>query len=619
MMDIANQILSDYIVFSKYARYLPEKGRRETWREVINRNKEMHLKRFPKLREEIENNYKLVYEKKVLPSLRSAQFAGKAIQVTPARIYNCSGIVMDDPKAFPEVMALLLYGCGVGVSVQKHHVRKLPELQMPKKRSRRFLIADSAEGWADAIKILMNAYFYGKSDPVFDFSDIRPKGMPLITSGGKAPGAEPLKECLFHIRKVLDRKTQGEKLKPIEIFDIICFIADAVLAGGIRRASIITLFSFDDDEMLNAKSGNWYELNPQRGRSNNSVVLLRYKVKRSDFDKIWNILRINRCGEPGFFFTNDKDWICNPCAEVSFKDCMFCNLTEINTGDIKSQEDFNQRAKVASFIGTLQASYTDFHYLREQWQENCEKHALIGVGLTGICSGNLFDYDLKQATNIILEENDRVAKLIGINLADRTTLVKPSGTSSLVLGTSAGIHSWFAPYYVRRIRLIKTEPVAKFFIKQLPELVEQDVTNSQQIILSIPQKAPAGAICRNHENPIDVLERIKRINLEWIRPGHRKGNNYNNCSATIDIGGDKEWKEVGDWLWNNRDFYTAISVINRNGSIYAQMPFEEITKEKYENLLVHLKKLDLKKIKEEDDFTNLQGELACGGGSCELL
>ena len=294
-MELSSKLLSDITVYMKYAKYIPELNRRETWEELVTRNKEMHQKKYPQLKDEIEKVYKLVYDKKVLPSMRSLQFGGKPIEISPNRIYNCAYMPIDHVDSFSEAMFLLLGGTGVGYSVQKHHVDKLPEIKKPNpNRTRRYLIGDSIEGWADAIKVLLESYFGTKaSKPVFDFSDIRPKGARLVTSGGKAPGPQPLKDCLHNIKKVLDAKEDGDKLKPIEVHDIVCYIADAVLAGGIRRAALISLFSADDDEMIACKSGSWWESNPQRGRANNSAVLMRHKVTKEYFMDLWKRIELS--------------------------------------------------------------------------------------------------------------------------------------------------------------------------------------------------------------------------------------------------------------------------------------------------------------------------------------
>jgi ribonucleoside-diphosphate reductase alpha chain len=340
-----------------------------------------------------------VYDKKILPSMRSLQFGGKPIEISPNRVYNCAYLPIDHVDAFSETMFLLLGGTGVGFSVQKHHVEALPDIKKPNpNRNRRYLISDSIEGWADAIKMLVESYFGIKSStPVFDFSDIRQKGALLVTSGGKAPGPQPLKDCIHNIKKVLDAKSDGEKLSSIEVHDIVCHIADAVLAGGIRRAALISLFSADDNEMISCKSGNWWELNPQRGRANNSAVLLRHKITKEFFLDLWKRIELSGAGEPGIYLSNDKDWGTNPCCEIGLRPYQFCNLCEVNASDIESQEDFEIRVKGAAFIGTLQAGYTDFHYLRDVWKRTTEKDALIGVGMTGIGSGVVLGYDMKLA------------------------------------------------------------------------------------------------------------------------------------------------------------------------------------------------------------------------------
>lgn len=313
-MEISNRILSALTIHMKYAKYIPELQRRETWEELVTRNKNMHLQKYPQLCDEIEDAYKLVYDKKVLPSMRSLQFGGKPIQISPSRIYNCAYMPIDDWRAFGEIMFLLLGGTGVGYSVQQHHIELLPEIHKPKSdRERRYLIADSIEGWSDAVKTLIKSYFFGGSRIKFDFSDIRPKGARLVTSGGKAPGPQPLKECLVKIQGILDSKENGDRLSPIEVHDIVCHIADAVLAGGIRRAALISLFSADDQEMIACKSGNWWEANPQRGRANNSAVLLRHKITKEYFTDLWKRIEASGAGEPGFYFSNDKDWGTNPC------------------------------------------------------------------------------------------------------------------------------------------------------------------------------------------------------------------------------------------------------------------------------------------------------------------
>lgn len=664
-MNVASDILSRLTIFMKYSKFVPSKGRRETWTELVDRNKWMHLKKYPKLSKEIEEAYTFVYERQILPSMRSLQFAGKPIELNPTRIYNCSFLPMDHPDCFSEVMFLLLSGTGVGYSVQRHHIKKLPEIRFPK-RSHRVLVADSLEGWADAVKSLIDSYFHGKSLPVFDFSDIRPRGAPLKTSGGIAPGPEPLKICLNNIKNILDRKQNGDQLTPLEIHDINCYIADAVLAGGIRRSAMISLFDMDDDEMFSCKSNlhlpkvgesvqydekndtyqfyveyrgerksitlvngayeeylktnslPWYFVAPERGRSNNSATILRHKIDKKTFLELWKKIEESNSGEPGIFFTNDKDWGLNPCAEISLRPYQFCNLVTINASDIVSQEDLEARAKAASFIATLQAGYTNFHYLRDIWQETTEKEALIGVSMTGIASGTVLKMNLQNAAEIVKKENERVAKIIGINKAARTTTVKPEGTSSLVVGSSSGIHAWHNDFYIRRMRVMKNEPIYIYLNKHHSELLVDDhFIPDIQAVLEIPQMSPQDAITR-HESALDLLLRVSFVWQNWVKVGHRKGSNINNVSTTVSIKPD-EWDEVGDWMWKHREEFTALACLPHDGGNYIQAPFEDISEKEYEKRMKTLKEIDLSAIKESKDETKLQDELACAGGGCEVV
>jgi ribonucleoside-diphosphate reductase alpha chain len=618
-MNLGDNILSDITVFMKYSKHLSSKNRRENWKEIIDRNKQMHLKKFPDLADQIEAAYEYVYDKKVLPSMRSLQFAGKPVEINNTRLYNCSFLPVDHYAAFSELMFLLLSGTGVGYSVQRHHVEQLPEIIKPSK-TKRYLVGDSIEGWADAVKMLVKSYFTGKPAPDFDFSDIRPKGARLITAGGKAPGPEPLKDCLHNLQKIFDRKQSGDKLSTLEVHDMCCYIADAVLSGGIRRSAMIALFDLDDDDMLTCKFGpGWDELNPQRHRANNSAVILRHKIDKEVFLDLWKKLEAGGTGEPGFFFTNDKEWGLNPCAEISLRPFQFCNLVTINTTDLKDQDDLNARAKAAAFIATLQASYTNFHYLRDIWKKTTEKEALIGVSMTGIASGVVLKLSMKDAANAVKEENERTAKLIGINSAARCTTVKPEGTTSLVLGTSSGVHAWHNDYYVRRLRVGKNEAIYEYLAETLPEVLEDEFFRpNQQSVISIPIKAPVGAVTRQ-EPALELLDRVSRVWKEWVKPGHRKGANKNNVSTTVNVRSG-EWDGVGEWMWENRDNFTALSCFPTDDNQYVQPPFEDITKEEYEEMSKHLHKINLNKVVEVEDKTTLNEEVACGGSStgCEV-
>ena len=616
-MDVTQEILSEITTYMKYAKYVPELKRRETWEELVTRNKQMHQTKFPQLKNEIEEAYKLVYDKKVLPSMRSLQFAGKPIELNNARIFNCSFLPIDDWRSFSEIMFLLLSGCGVGYSVQTHHVDQLPEIKVPTKQ-KRYLIGDSIEGWADAVRMLCKAYFTGAPLPLFDFRDIRAKGAQLITVGGKAPGPEPLKECLFNLAKIFERKQNGDRLSSVEVHDMACHIADAVLSGGIRRAALISLFNLDDEDMLTCKFGNWWEENPQRGRANNSAVVMRHKIDEEEFFKLWKKIELSGSGEPGIYFSNDKDWGTNPCCEIALRSYQFCNLCEVNVSNVESQEDLNERVRVGAFIGTLQAAYTDFHYLRDIWRKTTEKDALLGVGMTGIGSGTILAYDLKKAADLAKEENARVAELIGVNKAARVTTVKPSGTSSLVLGTASGIHAWHNDFYIRRIRVGKNEAIYSYLAANHPELVEDDFFKPTiQAVISVPQRAPQGSILRT-ENVMDMLERVKKFNTQWVKKGHRRGANTNNVSATVSIN-EGEWEQVGQWMWDNKDTFNGLSVLPYFGGTYTQAPFEDITEEQFNEMAQHLHSIDLSKVVEFSDETALMDQAACAGGACEIV
>jgi len=587
------KILSDVVVYNKYAKYIPALKRRETFEEIIDRYEMMMLDKYPHMRDSIKANIGYIRTKKILPSMRALQFAGTAIAKNEARIYNCCYLPVDDYRSFSEILFLLLGGTGVGFSVQKSHVEKLPTIKKPTK---------------DGLR---------ETKPKFDFSDIRPKGARLVSAGGKAPGPDPLKKALFEINLILDKKNDGDKLSPLEVHDIVCHLADAVLAGGIRRAALISLFSADDEEMLACKYGNWWESNPQRGRANNSAVLLRHRITKEFFLDLWKKIELSGSGEPGIYLSNNKDWGANPCCEIALRPYQFCNLTEVNVSDIESQEDLNNRVGAAAFFGTLQAGFTDFHYLRPVWRKTTEKDALIGVGMTGIGSGAILPYNLKEAAEVVKNTNSLVASKIGINPSARMSTIKPSGTTSLVLGCSSGIHAWHNDYYIRRMQMSKTEDLYKYLAANHPSLVTDYKLIPNSAVLEIPIRAPKGSILRKDETALSLLERVKRFSMEWVREGHVSGDNTHNVSATISIKPD-EWAIVGEWMWNNREYYNGLSVLPYDGGTYFQAPFEDITEDTYNKMLANMTSLDLTKIVEDDDATDLAGEVACGADGCEV-
>jgi ribonucleoside-diphosphate reductase alpha chain len=334
---------------------------------------------------------------------------------------------------------------------------------------------------------------------------------------------------------------------------------------------------------------------------------------------IWKRIEASGSGEPGIYFTNDKDWGTNPCCEIALRPNQFCNLVEINASDVVDEDDLIKRAVASTIIATLQAGYTDFHYLREIWQKNTERDALIGVSMTGIASNKVKKIDLKKIAQVIKTTNESIAKQIGINPAARLTCVKPAGTTSCVLGTSSGIHAWHDEFYIRRIRVGKNEAIYNYLLQNHPELIEDEYFRPHDTaVISLPQKAPDNAILRNDESALNMLHRVKNISRTWVKAGHVSGNNTHNVSATVSIR-SYEWEEVGEWMWSNRKYYNGLSVLPYDGGTYKQAPFETIRMNQYYEMLKNLKEVDLTKIVEKEDNTDLSGEIACAGGSCEIF
>lgn len=616
-MNESNKLLSDIVAFRTYAKHIPHLQRRETLAETTNRTMNLFLDRFPKLSSEIVKAFSLVHDLKVMPSMRLMQFAGEAVLLNNARAYNCSFVHMKEPRSFQEVLYLLLSGTGVGYSVQKRHINYLPTVRAPKEEGY-YRVHDSIEGWADALGALMNAYFFSGIRPDFDFSAIRPKGSYLVTTGAKAPGPEPLRHMLSEVEKKL-KGSVGRKLRPLEVHDVNCLIADCVLAGGIRRAAMISLFDIDEKEMLSCKAGTWWEKAPYRARANNSVVLHREHTTKEEFMSIMKACQDSNAGEPGFFWTNDYEWGINPCAEISLNSNQFCNLTSINQTGITTEKEFMKRVKAAAFIGTLQASLTNFPYISEKWRETTEREALLGVSFTGIADsmGFVTPELLRAGAEMVKSTNEEIAKKIGINAAARTTAVKPEGTVSTIVGSSSGVHDRHSAYYIRRIRMNENDSLARYLKSVIPDLVEPDTFSASGVVVSIPQESPKGAITRDMSTALDILKRANMYNQNWIAPGHRSGANTHNCSVTINVR-ENEWEGLAEELWNTRNQYTGVSLLPYDGGTYVQAPFEECSKDKFEEMQKLVKTIDLTKVLEIEDFTN-RGELvACAGGACEI-
>lgn len=615
-MNKSNKLLSNLVAFRTYAKYLPHLSRRESLEETINRNMNMHLEKFPKLSRDIIKAYKQVHDLKVMPSMRSLQFGGDAIVKNNARIYNCAFVHIKYTRVFAEALYLLLCGTGVGYSVQNHHIDQLPMLRKPK-RENTHVIHDSIEGWADAVDALMNAYFFGAIRPIFDFSMISPKGTYLATTGSKAPGPEPLRIALNLVEKKLQEAT-GRKLKSLEVHDIVCILADCVLAGGIRRAALIALFDKDDTDMLTCKHGEWWTKTPYRARANNSAMLLRSTTTEEEFRSVYDACIKSNAGEPGFLWVDDLEMGANPCVEIGLQSNQFCNLTTTNMTGIKSEKDFLNRIYAATLLGTLQASYTDFPYLGEKWKQVTESEALIGCSFTGIADSPIVTAELLQkAAALVLEVNEKYAKLIGINVAARTTAIKPEGTASCVLGSASGIHARHAQHYLRRIRLNKEESLAKYLKKAIPDLVEDDLFSNRDIVVTIPQESPEGSIIRDAESASTLLDRVLFYNQNWVIPGHRSGTARHNVSCTINYK-PEEVESLLIRMWENRHVYSGISLLPFDGGNYQQAPFETCDESKFQELNKLVKDIDLTQVLETDDQTNMAEQLACAGGVCEI-
>jgi len=638
--------IQDYMLVSRYARFLPELGRRETFPEAVGRVRDMHLRTFPGAETDIRWAFDQVVDKRCLPSMRSMQFGGQAIEKNHARMYNCTFGICDRIEFFREGLYLLLCGTGVGFSVEFEHVEKLPELapSVDEGTVVHFTVPDTIEGWADAMHELVVSYTEGYLVE-FNYSKIRSRGSVLKTSGGRAPGHVPLRRALERCRNILDGAL-GRKLKPIECYDLMMHAADAVIAGGVRRSATICLFSPDDGEMMNAKRGNWFNENPQRGRSNNSVKLIRNETSKAQFLRIFQ--KQKEWGEPGFYFSNDLSHGCNPCCEIGLnphlevKDAegnitiesgwQFCNLTEINGAMLHTEEDFRIAVRAATIIGTLQAGYTTFPYLGETTEKLCRREALLGVSITGMMDSPSVTLDpimQQKMAKYAIEVNREISLKINTEPAARLTCVKPAGSTSLLLGTASGIHPRHARRYFRRVQANKTDPVYKFFNAQNPHMCNESVwsANKTDDVITFCVEAPEEAILRSEMSAIDLLKYVHSTQQNWVVPGTARPETnpglYHNVSNTLTVR-DGEWDAVAEYIWENRADFTGISMLAASGDkAYAQAPHEEVLSAQDETLwnelIAKFHKVDYTQMHEQDDTTNLQGEIACAGGACELV
>ena len=593
------QELQNYTFVSKYARWLEHKQRRETWKEAVNRVRDMMHEQYKDygIQNEIDWVYDMMLKKKVLGSQRALQFGGKPMLKKHARGYNCTSSYCDRLRFFQECLWLMLCGCGTGYSVQKHHVDKLPKFatnfeNYVKKPVVKYSIADTIEGWADALGQLIQSYFDSNLPRVqFDFSQIRPAGSPLSSGIGKAPGPDGLRKALEKIDELLLKCLENNqtKLKTIDCYDIVCHSADAVLSGGVRRSATNAIFGLDDKDMMEAKTGNWWDKNPQRGRSNNSVILLRDEITKDTFKDIIECTR--QFGEPGFVFADDKEALFNPCYEIQFyaydskgnSGWQVCTLSSINCATVQSVDDYLERAKAAAILGTLQAGYTNFDYLGPTSEEIIRREALLGVSMTGIMEKYeivLNPVNQKAAAKIVKETNKKLANKIGINQAARTTCLKPEGNASCVLGTCSGIHPHHAKRYIRRVQANKQEQVYNYFKQVNPQACEESVWSNTGTddVIAFPVEVPDGAKTKNQVPALDLLNIVKSTQLNWVNTGRNKDLCVkpwlsHNVSNTITVQ-DDEWDEVGLYLYKNKKHFCAVSLLPESGDKdYPQAPF----------------------------------------------
>ncbi len=591
--------LQDYTFVSKYARYDKDKKRRETWDESVNRVRDMHLRKYPQISEDINWAFEQVREKKVLGSQRALQFGGKPIEKKNERIYNCCFSYCDRLRFFQETMFLLLCGAGVGFSVQKHHIAKLPNFSKSARNNHKtYIIPDSIEGWADALGILLSSYFengifdnYSGYYVDFNYSLIRPKGTLLSSGAGKAPGPEPLRESLECIRKLLDRciKNKQTQLRPIDAYDIVMHASESILSGGVRRSATICLFSPNDEDMINAKIGNWRYENPQRARSNNSAVLLRDKTTFEEFEKL--IKSTKEFGEPGFYWVDDLEFGCNPCNEIGLyaydnkgnSGFHFCNLVEINGKKIKTIEDFEIACKAATIIGTCQAGYTKFDYLGEVTENITKREALLGISITGLMENPdilLNAENQKKMAKLVKKWNEIYAGKIGINPSARSLCIKPAGTTSCLLGTSSGIHPHHARRYFRRVQANELEIPYQYFAQYNPLTVEKSVwsANKTDSVISFCVEVEKGSKLKNDISAIEMLKIVKNAQQNWVEYGTNTDRCVDkrlrhNVSNTVTVKPD-EWEEVAKFIYDNRSFFGGVSLMAQSGDKdYPQAPF----------------------------------------------
>jgi ribonucleoside-diphosphate reductase alpha chain len=601
------QALSDYTFVSRYARFNTEKNRRETWSEAVERVKNMHLIKYPMVRDEIEWAFSHVHNKVALGSQRALQFGGEPILKKNARIYNCISSYIDRPRVFQETFWLLLCGCGTGFSVQTHHVNKLPEFHSGLNSTNDFdktviyQVDDSIEGWADALGVMIASYlphdeyepFYGKRIN-FDFSKIRPKGSLLSYGVGRAPGPDGLASSLVKIQNLLDSCLESgrRRLRSIDAYDIIMHSSDAVLSGGVRRSATLCIFSPEDTDMLNAKIGDWYYTNPQRARSNNSALLIKNSTSRDTYHRLFESTR--QFGEPGLIWADNSEALYNPCVEIGLyaydeqgnSGWQACNLSTINGSLLTTKSNFAVGAEVAAVLGTLQAGYTDFAYLGPVSESIIRREALLGVSITGIMDHPKITLDktnLKEMAQLVLHTNERIAEKIGINVASRTTCVKPEGTASCLLGTSSGVHPSHARKYIRRVQSNAMEAPVQHYKLHNPSAVQKSVwsANGTDEVINFLIEMSYDVVTKDDITAVQLLETVKLVQENWVDSGKRTDKCVqpwlsHNVSNTINVKSE-EWPAVEEFIYENRKSFAGISLLGSMGDLdYPQAPFTKV-------------------------------------------
>lgn len=597
--------LQDYTFNTKYARWSPELGRRETYPEAVDRVFRMHAERYAgcAIADAVAEARAAAQERLVLGSQRALQFGGRPVLEKHARLYNCTVSYCDRPRFFQEALWLLLCGCGVGFSVQHHHIARLPSIQRPRADARAtFTVPDSIEGWADALGVLLSSYFtaeqpypeYAGVTVSFDYSQIRPAGSPLSSGIGKAPGPAPLMRSLECVRTVLENRLAGAgspcALPSIDCYDIVMHASDAVLAGGVRRSATICIFSPDDQSMVQAKTGDWFIRNPQRGRSNNSALLLRSSTSRAQFDSLMQAVK--QFGEPGFVWADSTEIMYNPCVEIGMypvdeatgaSGWAFCNLCEINVKACTTPALFERACRAAAILGTLQAGYTSFPYLGDTTERIVRREALLGCSMTGMMDNPTIAFDTalqRRMAALILEVNADIAERIGINPCARATCVKPAGTTSCILGTASGIHAHHARRYFRRVQANRNETPYQFFQAHNARAVEPSVwnPNGTDAVITFCIEVPESARTLNEVSALDLLQAVRLTQENWVNHGKRpercvKPWLRHNVSNTITVC-DEEWDTVADYIYEHRDAFAGVSLLPVGGDLdYPQAPF----------------------------------------------